>query len=142
MTDKPYIAYPKRTEKTGAPAELTPATLVSEPGKVSFGFMDFKPGDFRTLHHHDHWELIIVDGSSEGPGYVFFDGKWWKAEPGSGTFVPRGYHHAWSAGSKGFRMLWVYGGSREEAGRTYDNETPLKQGISPEEEKNASVWKS
>ncbi len=140
MADKPYIAYPG-TKAASSSKEIAPTTLVSEPGKVSYGINDFKPGDFRTLHHHDRWELIIVDGSSAGPGFVFFDGKWWRAEPGSGTFVPPGYPHAWSAGSKGFRMLWVYGGSREEAGRHFHIEPITDKAITPEAEKNAPLWK-
>jgi hypothetical protein len=107
MSDKPYIAYPP----TAAMPLPNSATYVSEPGKVSFGVQNFPPYYVRSLHRHNLWELIIIDGSSEGPGYVFFDGKWWRVLPGSGVFVPKGYAHSWSSGKNRFKMLWVYGGT-------------------------------
>jgi hypothetical protein len=93
-----------------------------------------------SLNRHNLWELIIIDGSSEGPGYVFFDGKWWRVLPGSGVFVPKGYSHAWSSGKNTFKMLWVYGGSRDEAGRIFDVPEAEGRPITPEEEKNARLW--
>ncbi len=37
-------------------------------------------------------------------------------------------------------MLWVYGGSREEAGRIWHVKARGGKGVSPEEEKDALVW--
>ena len=114
---------------------------IDEPGQVSFGVKDYAPGRFVSLHRHHTWELIIIDGSSEGPGYTFFDGHWWRAEPGCGVFIPKGYPNAWSAGSdRGFKMLWIYGGSLAEAGRILDSDTQDFHAITPEEERNALVW--
>jgi len=114
---------------------------INEPGQVSFGVKDYAPGRFVTLHHHHTWELIIIDSSSEGPGYTLFDGHWWRVDPGSGVFIPKGYPNAWSAGRDwGFKMLWVYGGSLEEAGRILDGDTQAFCAITPEEERNTLVW--
>ncbi len=142
MDAKPYIVYPVAGRSTKvAPAELVARTFINETGQVSFGVNDFVPGSFRTLHRHHTWELIIIDNISAGPGYIFFDSHWWRVDPGSGVFVPKGYPHAWSSGnSKGFKMLWVYGGSREQAGRIWDVRPEDGQGITPDEEKNALVW--
>ncbi len=142
MGARPYIVYPGATKPAEVvQAELVARTYISELGKVSFGVNDFVPGLFRPLHHHHTWELIIIDNSSEGSGYTFFDGHWWRAEPGSGVFIPKGYPHAWSSGNdKGFKMLWVYGGSREEAGRIWDVELEGSHPITPEEERNALDW--
>ena len=136
MSEKPYIAYPG----TGVMPLPNSATFVSEPGKVSFGVQNFPPYYVRSLHRHNLWELIIIDGSSEGPGYVFFDGKWWRVPPGAGVFVPKGYPHSWSSGKNRFKMLWVYGGSRDEAGRIYDVPEAEGKPITPEEENNAPLW--
>ncbi len=142
MDSRPYIVYPSADKSAAvAQTELVTKTFISEPGQVSFGVNDFVPGLFRSLHRHYTWELIIIDDSSEGPGYTFFDGHWWRADPGSSVFIPKGYSHAWSSGNdKGFKMLWVYGGSREEAGRIWDVKPEAGQPITPEEEKNALVW--
>ncbi|MBM2824906.1 MAG: AraC binding protein [Dehalococcoidales bacterium] len=142
MDARPYIVYPRANKSAaGTKTELAINTFVNEPGQVSFGVNDFVPGLFRSLHRHYTWELIIIDSSSAGPGYTFFDGHWWRAEPGSGVFVPKGCPHSWSSGnSKGFKMLWVYGGSREEAGRIWDVRPEDGQPITPEEERNALVW--
>ena len=114
---------------------------INEPGQVSFGVKDYAPKRFVSLHHHHTWELIIIDGSSQGPAYTFFDGHWWRVDPGSGVFIPKGYPNGWSAGSdSGFKMLWVYGGSLEEAGRILDGDTQASHAITPEEERNAPVW--
>ncbi len=114
---------------------------IDEPGQVSFGVKDYAPGRFVSLHHHHTWELIIIDGSSEGPGYTFFDGHWWRADPGCGVFIPKGSTHCWSSGNEqGFKMLWIYPGSHEEAGRIYDVDPETFRAITPEEEKNALVW--
>jgi len=140
MTARPYIRYPKRP-KPGPGMTVPGETLIDEPGQACFGANDFAPGLCRALHGHHVWELVIVDGSSEGPGYIQFDGRWWRVDPGAAVFVPKKYPHAWSSGnSKGFRMLYLYGGSREEAGRIWY--VPPDQGrcISPEEEKNAPIW--
>lgn len=140
MTDKPYIVYPKRP--AGSPEMAVPGeTLINEPGRVCFGVNDFLPGRCRALHGHYTWELVIVDGSSEGAGYIFFDERWWRVNPGAAVFVPPKYPHSWSSGNcKGFRMFYVYGGSKEEAGRIWH--VPPDQGvcITPEEENNAPVW--
>lgn len=113
---------------------------IDEPGQVSFGVKDYTPGRFVSPHHHRTWELIIIDGSSEGPGYTFFDGYWWRVDPGSGVLIPKGYPNAWSAGSnRGFKMLWVYGGSLEEADRIIDVNTQDFHAITPEEEREALV---
>lgn len=37
-------------------------------------------------------------------------------------------------------MLWVYGGSSEEASRIYNIEPQTFHPITPEEEKNALIW--
>ena len=115
--------------------------FVNEPGKVCYGTADFVPGWSVSLHTHNTWELILVGGESEGPGYVFFDDQWWRADPGSALFVPQGFVHAWSAGShNGFKMLWVYQGSVQEAGRNWVEDYRPSPLISPEEEKRAPVW--
>ncbi len=140
MTDRPYITYPK-PNKPGAKGEVPGAIFINEPGQVSFGANDFSPGLFRPLHGHHTWELIIVDGASAGPGYVNFEGRWWRVDPGAAVFVPKGCPHAWSSGNtKGFRMLWVYGGAREEAGRIWYVKPDEGNAITPEEELNALLW--
>lgn len=140
MTDRPYITYPK-SNKPGAKGEVPGAIFINEPGQVSFGANDFSPGLFRPLHGHHTWELIIVDGASAGPGYVNFEGRWWRVDPGAAVFVPKGCPHAWSSGNtKGFRMLWVYGGAREEAGRIWYVKPDEGNAITPEEELNALLW--
>ncbi|MCL5807154.1 MAG: AraC family ligand binding domain-containing protein [Deltaproteobacteria bacterium] len=144
MTDRPYITYPAPRAFSMTPAvkkELTGTLFVNEPGQVSFGANDFSPGLFRALHGHHTWELIIIDGSSAGPGYTYFDGRWWRVDPGASVFVPKKCPHAWSSGNThGFRMLWIYGGSREESGRIWYVNPEEARGISPEEEKDALVW--
>lgn len=145
MTAKPYITYPEEAEPSpagGATASaVAPLIYVSEPGKVSFGVLNFVPGLVRSLHHHNTWELIIIDGSSKGPGYVFFDDTWWRADVGSAVFIPEGYSHAWSSGNdSGFKMLWIYGGTRKEAGRVYDADAERFSPITPEAERKARVW--
>lgn len=140
MTAKPYITYPK-PQTPGSGKEVPGETFIDEPGKACCGANDFTPGLCRALHGHHTWELVIVDGSSEGPGYVQFDGRWWRVDPGAAVFIPKLYPHAWSSGNtRGFRMLYVYGGSRGEAGRVWY--VPADQGIpiSPEEEKTAQTW--
>ncbi len=48
----------------------------------------------------------MVDSSSEGPGYIFFDSHWWRVDVGATAFIPKGYPHAWSSGNNnGFKML-------------------------------------
>ena len=140
---KPYIAYADKA-KVVDEASIGRVVLkicVDELGQVCFGIIDYVPGWFIPLHRHDRWELILVDSSSEGPGYVFFDEQWWRADPGCGVFVPKGCPHAWSSGNKnGFKMLYVYGGSREEAGRVWHKDPETFQPITPEQERNACVW--
>ncbi len=145
MTAKPYITYPEKaatsTSGGATPGTVTPLIYVSEPGKVSFGVLNFVPGLVRSLHHHNTWELIIIDGSSKGPGYVFYDNTWWRADVGSAVFIPPGYPHAWSSGNdNGFKMLWIYGDTREEAGRVYDADARHFPSITPEAEEKARVW--
>ena len=143
MSIRPYITYPSATEsvelhQVGA---VVAKCYINEPGQVSFGVVDYIPGWFTALHHHHTWELIIIDSSSEGIGYIFFDGCWWRADPGSAVFVPKEYSHAWSAGNdKGFKMLWIYGGSYEEAGRISDVDAHTFRPIAPEEESSALIW--
>ena len=140
MEAKPYIKYPK-PYKTGAEAEVSGKPLINEQGQVSFGINDFKPGIFRALHGHYTWELVLVDSSSEGPGYVYFDGHWWRVNPGAAVFVPKGIPHSWSSGNTtGFRMIWIYGGAREEAGRIWHGKPEEGKCISPEEEISAPTW--
>ncbi|HEY56382.1 MAG TPA: hypothetical protein G4N90_02975 [Dehalococcoidia bacterium] len=143
MSARPYIIYPDkagRLHEAGL-GEVVVKSFIDEPGQVSFGVIDFVPGWFLAPHHHHTWELIIVDSSSEGPGYTFFEEHWWRADPGSCLFVPKGYTHCWSAGNKkGFKMLWIYPGSHEEAGRIYDGDSQDFKAITPEEEGNALVW--
>ncbi len=143
MSTKPYIIYPDtaRPVEVGKLGAVNIMCYVNEPGQVSFGVIDYVPGWFIATHHHHMWELIIVDNSSEGPGYTFFDGRWWRADPGSGVFLPKGVPHAWSAGNQhGFKMLWIYGGSLEEAGRIYDTDPATFQPITQEQECAASIW--
>jgi len=142
MDFRPYIVYPTsesvEAHQIGA---VVAKCYINEPGQVSFGTIDYVPGWFIALHHHHTWELIIIDSSSEGPGYTFFDEHWWWADPGSGVFLPKGCPHAWSSGNeKGFKMLWIYGGSPEEAGRVYDADPETFQAITPEEERSALIW--
>jgi quercetin dioxygenase-like cupin family protein len=100
LTSRPYITYPKPARPAAKRGELETVTFVNEPGMVSFGVNDFLPGMFRPLHGHYTWEVIIVGDKSDGPGYVRFDGRWWRVDPGASVFVPKGYTHAWSAGKK------------------------------------------
>lgn len=140
MKTGPYIKYPKPYRASTA-GEISGRPQISEPGQVCFGITDFKSGDFRSLHGHNTWELITVDSSSEGPGYVYFDSRWWRADPGAAVFVPKGIAHAWSAGNTtGFRMIWIYGGSQEEAGRIWHVNPEEGKSISPEEERIATRW--
>jgi quercetin dioxygenase-like cupin family protein len=98
MSTTPYIVYPDTANFSASPEGGMIGKYVSELDQVSFGVIDFSPGMSRILHHHNTWELIIVDDSSDGPGFAFFDGHWWRVEPGSAVFVPKGYPHAWSSG--------------------------------------------
>ncbi len=143
MGAKPYIIYPDKARllyEAGL-GEIVINNYINEPGQVSFGVVDFVPGWFLAPHHHHTWELIIVGDSSEGPGYTFFDSHWWRVDPGGCLFVPKGYTHCWSAGNeKGFKMLWIYPGSHEEAGRIYDGNPQNFKAITTEEEMNALVW--
>ena len=75
MEARPYIKSPKPYQP-GATGEVSGTPLINEPGQVSLGINDFKPGLFRALHGHHTWELVLVDSSSEGPGYIYFDGRW------------------------------------------------------------------
>jgi hypothetical protein len=87
------------------------------------------------------WELVLVDSSSEGPDYIYFDGLWWRANPGVAVFVPKESAHSWSSGNMtGFRMIWIYGGAREEAGRIWYVKPEEGKCISPEEKRNAPIW--
>jgi quercetin dioxygenase-like cupin family protein len=140
---KPYITYPGKPAEVQQVGPVVSKSYVNEPGRVSFGTIDYVPGWFISLHHHNIWELIIIDAGSAGAGFVMIDGRWWRAEPGSAVFVPKGYTHAWSSGNeKGFKMLWVYGGTHQEAGRAYDIKPEEFKGISREEEKLALAWTS
>jgi len=142
MVSHPYVVSPDTAENLGENlGELVARCFINEPGEVSFGTADFVPGRALALHHHHTWELIIVDPVSEGPGFTRFGGQWWRVDPGSAVFLPKGYPHAWSAGSeKSFLMLWVYAGSFQEAGREWHEDNSLSHAITPEEEKNALVW--
>ncbi len=145
MNQQPYIIYPSEGKQVeaGRVGEVVNTCYIDEPGQVSFGVIDYVTGWRIPLHHHTTWELIIIDKSSAAPGYTLFDGRWWRAEPGCGVFLPKGYSHAWSCGnSKGFKMLWVYGESAEKAGRIYDCDPASFQAITEEQEKNASIWSS
>ena len=145
MDIRPYIAYPSATDtvEVHQTGEIVNKCYVNEPSQVSFGVIDYVPGWFIALHSHETWEFIIIDSSSEGPGYTFFDGHWWRAAPGSAVFIPKTYPHAWSSGNeKGFKMLWIYGGSHQEAGRTYHVDPETFKPITPAEERKAPIWTS
>ena len=143
MDTRPYITYTSAidTIEVQQIGEVVAKCYVNEPGQVSFGVIDYVPGWLIALHHHYTWELIIIDNSSEGPGYTFFDSRWWRADPGSGVYIPKGYPHAWSAGNDhGFKMLWIYGGSDEEASRVYDCDYREFQPITPNQESDCPIW--
>lgn len=143
MGIRPYITYPGITGSAEVQqvGEVVAKCYVNEPSQVSFGVIDYVPGWFIALHSHETWELIIIDSSSEGPGYTFFDGHWWRADPGSAVLIPKTYPHAWSSGNKkGFKMLWVYGGAHQEAGRTYHVDPETFRPITPDEEGKALTW--
>ena len=53
MSEKPYIVYPKKTLPLVAGQTVPANVFVNEPGKVSFGVLDFVPGLVRAPHHHD-----------------------------------------------------------------------------------------
>jgi quercetin dioxygenase-like cupin family protein len=143
MNNKPYITYLSKPLEIQKIDSVLSKCYVNEVGQVSFGTIDYIPGWFIALHHHYTWELIIIDCSSAGPGYTLFNGCWWRAEPGSAVFIPKGFSHAWSSGNdKGFKMLWVYGGSHEEADRLYDVDPQIFQPISQEEERSVFAWKA
>ncbi len=143
MNTKPYITYSSRPLETQQIDSVISKCYVNEAGQVSFGVIDYVPGWFIALHHHHTWELILIDSSSAGPGYIFFGGQWWRAEPGSAVFIPKGFPHAWSSGNdKGFKMLWIYEGSHEEAGRLYDVDPQTFRPITQEEEKTALAFQA
>ena len=129
------VSKPLEVDDYGMPFNLC---YINEPGKVSFGIKDYDPGVYIPLHHHHTWELIVIDSISEGPGYIFFDNEWWRSDPGTAVFIPSEYPNAWSAGKKSFRMLWIYGGCLEEAGRVLDIGTRTNRAITLEEEAIAS----
>ena len=143
MNNQPYIVSPGisaaiKEERIG---ELFTRLYIDKPSQLSFGIIDFVPKTAVSLHIHNTWELVLVDSISEGPGYVFFDGNWWQAAPGCGVYMPKGHPHAWSAGNNnGFKMLYIYGGSREEAGRVWTEEAKTFQPITTEEERKAILW--
>ena len=143
MNKRPYITYPGKAKPSEVQqiGGVVSTCYVNETGQVSFGVIDYVPGWFIPLHHHNTWELIIIDSSSAGPGYTLFNGQWWRAEPGSGVFIRKGYPHAWSSGNdEGFKMLWIYGSSHEGADRIYDTDPETFQPITPEEEQRTSTW--
>jgi len=142
MKDSPYMVYPATAKTHAEPGvKVVSKLFVNEMDRVCYGTVDFVPGWSVALHSHNTWELIIVGGESEGPGYVFFYDQWWRADPGSTLFVPKGFVHGWSAGNNnGFKMLWVYEGSVEQAGRNWVNDYRPSPLISPEEENDALVW--
>jgi len=142
MNEQPYMIYPDTATVHGEPGvEVVSKLFINESQQVCFGTVDFVPGWSVALHSHDTWEIIIVGGESEGPGYVFFHDQWWRADPGSALFVPKGFVHGWSAGNyNGFKMLWLYRGTVTEAGRNWVEDYRPSSIISPEEEKNALVW--
>ncbi len=143
MSDKPYVIYPESSVQVevGRLGSVINRCFINEPNQASFGVIDYVPGWYIAPHHHRTWELIVIGADSAGPGYTFFENRWWLATPGSATFFPKGYPHAWSAGNdKGFKMLWIYGGSHEEAGRIYDGNTEDFKPITREQERNAQVW--
>jgi len=143
MGIKPYITYPGITGSAEVQqiGEVVTKCYINEPSQVSFGVIDYVPEWFIALHSHETWELIIIDSSSEGPGYTFFDGHWWKADPGSAVLIPKTYPHAWSSGNeKGFKMLWIYPSSHQERGRTYHVDPETFQPITPDEEGKALTW--
>ena len=141
MNKEPCITYPSKPLVIQRIDNVINKCFINENKQVSFGVIDYVPGWFIALHHHHTWELIIIDSSSAGSGYVLFRGCWWQAEPGSAVFIPKGFPHAWSSGNKkGFKMLWIYGGSHQEAGRLYDIDPQFFQPITREEEKKALTW--
>jgi len=145
MNQQPYIIYPSEGKQVeaGQVGEVINTCYIDEPGQVSFGVIDYVPGWRIPLHHHNTWELIIIDKSSAGPGYTFFDSCWWRADPGCGVFIPRGHPHAWScSNSKGFKMLWIYGDSATKAGRIYDTDPVSFQAITEQQENEAGIWTS
>jgi len=102
VNQRPYIIYPSEGKQVeaGRVGEVINTCYIDEPGQVSFGVIDYVPGWRIPLHHHTTWELIIIDKSSAAPGYTFFDGRWWRAEPGCGVFLPMGHPHAWSCSAR------------------------------------------
>lgn len=141
MRDEPYIVYPSTASPAVSPEGGSVYTYISEQNLVSFGVVDFVSGTSFRLHYHNTWEIIIVDNSSEGPGYTNFNGKWWMVDPGAAVFIPKGYPHSWSCGNNNvFKMLWIYGGTREEAGRFWEDDNKTTMLITPEEERLAVRW--
>ena len=141
MRSGPYITYSSKPLSTQKLGDVVIKGYVNEAGQVSFGVIDYVPGWNIPLHRHNTWELIIIDASSPNAGFVLFDSRWWRAEPGSSVFVPKGFPHAWSSGNdKGFKMLWVYGGAHEEAGRIYEGNPNAFEPISRSEEMAATMW--
>lgn len=137
----PYITYPGIPLSIQQLGNVVIKAYINEAGQVSFGVIDYVPGWYIPPHRHNTWELIIIDAGSPHAGFVMFDGSWWRAEPGSSVFVPRGFPHAWSSGNdKGFKMLWIYGGAHEEAGRLFEGNPEAFKPISRSEEKTASLW--
>jgi quercetin dioxygenase-like cupin family protein len=142
MRAETYVVYPHTAKIiTEAKVEVVGRLYINEAGRVCFGSTDFAPRSSVALHSHNSWEVIFVDTGSEGPGFVFFDNKWWRADPGTAVFVPKGLVHGWSAGnSKGFKMLWTYEGSVEEAGRNWAKDHRASQSIGVAEERDATLW--
>jgi len=134
----PGIRPPAESKEIG---HVLSQTWVNEAGVVSFGTINYVPGWYIAPHHHDIWELIIIDRSSPAAGFVYLDSRWWRAEPGSAVFIPRGVIHAWCSGNdQGFLMLGIYSGSTEEAGRHYDVDPRKFRAITREEERQAALW--
>jgi quercetin dioxygenase-like cupin family protein len=141
MRSGPYITYSSKPLSTQQLGDVVIKAYVNEAGQVSFGVIDYVPGWNIPVHRHNTWELIIIDASSPNAGFVLFDSRWWRAEPGSSVFVPKGFPHAWSSGNdKGFKMLWVYGGAHEEAGRMYEGNPKAFKPISRSEEMASTMW--
>ena len=139
--DKLYITYPDSASPIVTEGGIVVNRYISETGQVSLQIIDFAPGAFRAFHHHNTWEITMVDSSSEGPGYIFFDSHWWRVDVGAVAFIPKGYPHAWSSGNNhGFKMLCIYGGTREEASRTWEENLETARPITPEEERVAHRW--
>ena len=118
-TTNPYTI----TSETARAVEMQGLTsvkiYVEEIGEFCYGVAIFSPREFVPPHYHNLGEIITVDARSDGPGFVFVNGIYRRADPGTTTYIPGGieHTHGWCAGEKGFIMHFTYPDTADRTGR-------------------------